>query len=112
MRVSGSFNTMSRFHTKRPPMWRLCISALLIAVRLPAQAASVSPQAVVMSDRAPSGALTVLNPNDGPIEVSLSLRFGWVETDSATGRTVVRLTDDSLSRGHSAVSIVRFAPDA
>jgi P pilus assembly chaperone PapD len=110
MRVSGSFITMSRFHTKRPPMWRLCICALLIAVRLPAQAASVSPQAVVMSDRAPSGALTVLNPNDGPIEVSLSLRFGWVETDSATGRTVVRLTDDSLSRGNSAVSIVRFAP--
>jgi len=91
-------------------MWLLLLSALLIAGRLPAQAASVSPQAVVMSDRAPSGALTVLNPNDGPIEVSLSLRYGWVETDPTTGRTVVRLTDDSLSAGNSAVPIVRFAP--
>jgi P pilus assembly chaperone PapD len=91
-------------------MWLLLIVVFVIAGRLPAQAASVSPQAVIMSDRAPSGALTVLNPNDEPIMVSLSLRYGWVETDPTTGRTVVRLTDDSLSAGNSAVPIVRFAP--
>ena len=75
-----------------------------------AQAASVSPHAVLLSDVRPSGALTVLNPNDAPINVALSTRYGWVTTEHGTGRTVVRFADDSVAPPNSAARLVRFAP--
>jgi hypothetical protein len=76
---------------------------------LGAQAASVSPQAVLLSDRRPSGSITVLNPNSAPIEVGLGLRYGYVVSDSSTGRTTVTFVTDSVP-ANSATRLVRFAP--
>jgi hypothetical protein len=78
-------------------------------VSLRAQAASVSPQAVLLTDRRPSGAITVLNPNSAPIDVALGVRYGFVASDSASGRTTVTFPTDSLAP-NSATRLVRFAP--
>lgn len=94
---------------------RRALGALAIVAVMPAwlslraQAASVSPQAVLLTDRRPSGAITVLNPNSAPIDVALGLRYGFVASDSATGRTTVTFPTDSLP-ANSATRLVRFAP--
>ncbi len=69
----------------------------------------MSPQAVLLTDRRPSGAITVLNPNSAPIDVALGLRYGFVTSDSATGRTMVTFLTESLP-ANSATRLVRFAP--
>lgn len=70
----------------------------------------MSPQALLLTDRRPSGALTVLNPNAEAIDVRLTVRYGWVASDSASGRTLVRFLADSEAPAHSAARFVRFAP--
>ncbi len=87
-----------------------CVAVTMVTPTLRGQAASVSPQAVLLTDVRPSGALTVLNPNDAPITVGLSTRYGWVATEGGTGRTIVRFADDSVAPANSAARLVRFAP--
>jgi hypothetical protein len=64
---------------------------------------------VLLTDRRPSGAITVLNPNSAPIDVALGLRCGFVTSDSVTGRTMVTFLTESLP-ANSATRLVRFAP--
>jgi P pilus assembly chaperone PapD len=74
-----------------------------------AQAASVSPQALLLTNQARVSTLHVLNPYSTPIDVVVDLRYGYVATDSA-GRTVVELPPDSLRADNSAVPLLRVTP--
>jgi P pilus assembly chaperone PapD len=97
------------------PVWTRALRAFAAIAVLPlwlplwGQAASVSPQAVLLTDRRPSGSITVLNPNTAPIDIALGVRYGYVTSDSATGRTTVKFLTDSIP-GNSATRLVRFAP--
>jgi P pilus assembly chaperone PapD len=94
---------------------RAAVGALICAVsgvpatRLAAQAASVSPQAVLLTSQSRVGTLHVLNPYATPIEVVVDLRYGYVMTDSA-GRAIVALPEDSVAAPNSAVPLLRVSP--
>jgi P pilus assembly chaperone PapD len=85
------------------------LAASLLAVSLHAQAASVSPQAVLVTDQSRVGTLHVLNPYDRPLEIVIDLRYGFVASDSI-GRTVVELPPDSVIVNNSAVPLLRVSP--
>lgn len=76
---------------------------------LGAQAASVSPQALLLTSQSRIGTLHVLNPYATPIEVVIDLRYGYVMTDSA-GQPVVTMPDDSVKVPNSAVPLLRVTP--
>ena len=95
---------------------RLCRAAILhltttlaVAGALGAQAASVSPQALLLTSQSRIGTLHVLNPYSTPIEVVIDLKYGYVTTDSA-GQAVVTMTDDSVRVPNSAVPLLRVTP--
>jgi P pilus assembly chaperone PapD len=88
----------------------LALGTVATPVVAHAQAASVSPQAVLVHERTRLGALTVLNPHAEPIEVQVDLRYGFVASDSASGRTLVRFVADSLAPANSAVPFLRVSP--
>jgi P pilus assembly chaperone PapD len=88
------------------------LTSILSVVGVPsahAQAASVSPQALLLTSQSRVGTLHVLNPYTTPIEVVIDLRYGYVSTDSA-GRAVVTLPDDSVAAPNSAVPLLRLTP--
>jgi P pilus assembly chaperone PapD len=99
------------------PALRRAARALLLTTTLTvgslsvahAQAASVSPQAVLLTDQSRVGTLHVLNPYSTPLEVIVDLRYGYVKTDTA-GRSVIEMPDSSLSSPRSAVPILRVSP--
>jgi P pilus assembly chaperone PapD len=74
-----------------------------------AQAASVSPQAVLLTDKSRVGTLHVLNPYTTPLEIVVDLRYGFVSTDS-TGRAIVEMPDSSIAAPNSAVPLLRVSP--
>jgi P pilus assembly chaperone PapD len=86
-----------------------CVALSAPARRCDAQAASVSPQAVLLTNQSRVGTLHVLNPYTTPIEVVVDLKYGYVMTDS-TGRAVVALPDDSVPAANSAVPLLRVSP--
>lgn len=85
-------------------------AVLLAPAPLLAQATSVAPQVIHVTDRTPSGAITVLNQNEVPLDVRIGLRYGDLVTDSSTGATTVRILDDSVAPANSAVPLIRFSP--
>jgi len=80
-----------------------------VAAPVHSQAASVSPQAVLLTDVNRVGTLNVLNPYSSPLDIIIDLRYGYVATD-AQGRTVVELPGDSVPARNSAVPILRISP--
>ncbi|MCC7052932.1 MAG: fimbria/pilus periplasmic chaperone [Gemmatimonadaceae bacterium] len=90
-------------------MTLLVMAMLGIADAAAAQAASVSPQALLLTSQSRIGTLHVLNPYSTPIEVVIDLRYGYVTTDSA-GQAIVTLPDDSVAAPNSAVPLLRVTP--
>lgn len=75
-----------------------------------AQAILVAPTAVVVTDRARAGALTLVNTGEHDVEVRLSTAYGYPVTDSA-GAMTLRLFDAVQDTMPSAAPWVRFFPD-
>jgi hypothetical protein len=65
-------------------MSRFTILLALLALPrvLPAQGVLVAPHYVVMDHRTRSGSITIYNPGNDPVEVSISTVFGYPVTDS------------------------------
>ncbi len=87
----------------------VCLASVVAGGTIDAQAASVSPQAILITDQSRVATLHVLNPHSTPLEIVIDLRYGYVATDSA-GRTIVELPADSLPATNSAVPILRVSP--
>jgi hypothetical protein len=85
------------------------ISLLLGAARLDAQGVVIAPHAVFIDGRARSGSVLLYNPNTDPVEVSISLLFGYPVTDSV-GRIVLRTIDRPDSTLRSAVDWIQAFP--
>jgi len=85
------------------------ISLLLCAARLDAQGVVIAPHAVFIDGRARSGSVLLYNPNTDPVEVSISLLFGYPVTDSV-GRIVLRTIDRPDSTLRSAVDWIQAFP--
>jgi hypothetical protein len=61
----------------------LTLSLLALPRLLPAQGVLVAPHYLVMDHRTRSGLVTVYNPGNDPIEVSIGTLFGYPVTDTA-----------------------------
>lgn len=88
--------------------------SLLIAMDLAARSAAaqgvlIAPHAVFIDGRARSGSVLLYNPNTEPVEVSISLLFGYPVTDSA-GRILLRTIDHPDSTMRSAADWIRAFP--
>lgn len=70
------------------------LPALLVATPAPAlaQGVIVAPHAVFIDHATRSGSITLYNPGEQPVEVSISFAFGYPKTDSA-GAIAVELAD-------------------
>lgn len=75
-----------------------------------AQMIMAAPQAVVVTDRTHTGALTLVNPSDHAVEVSLSTLYGYPVTD-ANGAMSLRTFDAVDDSMPSAARWVRFFPE-
>ncbi len=83
---------------------------LLLAPRvLPAQGVLVAPHAVFMDHRTRGGAVTLFNPGNDPVEVSIGLLFGYPVTDSA-GEYMLRTVETPDSTLPSAAGWIRAFP--
>ena len=85
------------------------IPLLLCAARLCAQGVVIAPHAVFIDGRARSGSVLLYNPNTEPVEVSISLLFGYPVTDSL-GRIVLRTIDHPDSTMRSAADWIQAFP--
>src|SRR6266550_3661883 len=85
------------------------IPILLCATRLGAQGVVIAPHAVFIDGRSRSGAVLLYNPNTEPVEVSISLLFGYPATDSL-GRIVLRTIDHPDSTMRSAAGWIQAFP--
>ncbi|HEY7637279.1 MAG TPA: hypothetical protein VH763_17130 [Gemmatimonadales bacterium] len=61
------------------------LTALALPTRLSAQGVLVAPHAVIIDHRTRSGSITLYNPGDQPVEVTLSSFFGYPVSDSTGG---------------------------
>jgi P pilus assembly chaperone PapD len=61
----------------------LALAVLCGTSRLPAQGVMVAPKAVFMSSGGGSGTVTLLNPGIDPVEVTVSVFYGYTATDSS-----------------------------
>ena len=82
---------------------------VLCAVSLAAQGVVIAPHAVFIDGRARSGSVLLYNPNTEPVEVTVSLLFGFPVTDSA-GRIVLRTVDRPDSTMRSAADWIQAFP--
>lgn len=80
---------------KRPLLG--CLLTLVVPVTAAAQGVVVAPHAVFMDHRTRSGSVLLYNPNTEPVEVTISLMFGYPVTDSAGG--IVLHTPATLGPG-------------
>ena len=85
------------------------IPILLCATRLGAQGVVIAPHALFIDGRARSGSVLLYNPNTEPVEVSISLLFGYPVTDSL-GRIVLRTIDHPDSTMRSAAGWIQAFP--
>jgi hypothetical protein len=85
------------------------IPLLLSAARLDAQGVVIAPHAVFIDGRARSGSVLLYNPNTDPVEISISLLFGYPATDSA-GRILLRTIDQPDSTMRSAATWIQAFP--
>lgn len=89
-------------------------STLLIALTAwvgpaAAQGVLIAPHAVFIDGRARSGSVLLYNPNTEPVEVSISLLFGYPVTDSL-GRILLRTVDHPDSTLRSAADWIQAFP--
>lgn len=87
----------------------LFLSVLACAAPLAAQGVVIAPHAVFIDGRARSGSVLLYNPNTEPVEVSISLLFGYPATDSL-GRIVLRTIDRPDSTMRSAADWIQAFP--
>src|SRR3989442_669802 len=85
------------------------VPLLVCAAQLGAQGVVIAPHAVFIDGRARSGSVLLYNPNTEPVEVSISLVFGYPVTDSA-GRIVLRTIDRPDSTMRSAADWIQAFP--
>jgi len=85
------------------------IPILLCATRLAAQGVVIAPHALFIDGRARSGSVLLYNPNTEPVEISISLLFGYPVTDSL-GRIVLRTIDHPDSTMRSAAGWIQAFP--
>jgi hypothetical protein len=85
------------------------VAILLCAARLGAQGVVIAPHAIFIDGRARSGSVLLYNPNTEPVEVSISLLFGYPATDSL-GRIVLRTIDKPDATLRSAADWIQAFP--
>ncbi len=69
----------------------------------------VAPTVVFLSDKARTQRMTIQNPTDGPVEVSIYFSFGIPESDSL-GNISVELKDDNVTDPRSALGWIKAFP--
>ncbi|HMA38429.1 MAG TPA: hypothetical protein VKP10_00030 [Gemmatimonadales bacterium] len=87
----------------------LTLAALCATFRLPAQGVMVAPKAVFMSSGGGSGTVTLLNPGTDPVEVAVSVFYGYTATDS-TGQLRLVTMDHPDSTQPSAAGWLQAFP--
>lgn len=87
----------------------VAVAALLSGSALRAQGVMIAPHAVFMSQGTRSGAVTLLNPGTEPVEVSVSVFYGYTATDS-TGQIGLVTIDHPDSTQPSAAGWVQAFP--
>lgn len=93
-------------------MKRLSLALLLIlpgTSALEAQGVLVAPTSIFIDGRSRSATVLLVNPNDEPAEVELSITYGYTVTDSA-GRFSLWTTDKPDSTAPSAAAWIRVFP--
>lgn len=90
------------------------VLATCIAPSARAQGILLAPTAIVIEDRAKSGAITMVNPGSSLVEVTISTGFGYPATDSA-GVMYLKLHDAGsdvppMDTANSAASWLRLFP--
>lgn len=91
-----------------PARWLIATLALLPSA-LAAQGVIVAPHAVFISHATRSGSITLFNPTDQPVEVSVSFGFGYPTTDSA-GSVSLELTDTAPAGQPAATAWLQAFP--
>jgi len=88
-----------------------CLALALLALPslAEAQGVLVAPTTIFVTSRTRSATLMLVNPNDTPVEVTLTTTYGYAVTDS-TGQFVPWLTDAPDSTQPSAASWIRIFP--
>lgn len=99
---------------RRAPLFAALFAALL-GVLAPARGARgqdvlIAPTAVVVTERARAGALTLVNTGEHEAEVRLSTAYGYPVTDAA-GAMTLRVLDTPGDTAPSAAAWVRFFPE-
>lgn len=93
-------------------MKRLSLALLLIlpgTSALQAQGVLVAPTSIFIDGRSRSATVLLVNPNDEPAEVELSITYGYTVTDSA-GSFSLWTTDAPDSTAPSAAAWIRVFP--
>lgn len=95
-------------------LWRRCVVAVgatiaLLAVPAVMEAVWVSPTALFITDRDRNAHVTIGNSSDVPEEVTIEVKFGYLDTDS-TGTPFIRLLDDPPPDLPSAAEWLGFFP--
>ncbi len=92
----------------RTARWLAAALALTPAVAS-AQGVIVAPHAVYIDHATRSGSITLFNPGDQPVEVSVSFGFGYPTTDS-TGAVSLELTDTAPTGQPAATAWLQAFP--
>jgi len=87
------------------------VAVLLLAVATPAagQGVMIAPTAIFMDHGTRSGSVLLYNPNTEPVEVTISVIFGYPTTDS-TGGLYLRTVDEPDSTLPSAAGWLQAFP--
>ena len=98
-------------HRLASPVVRATLVALLACAGMGQQASAVtvSPTALYISSRSPSGLLTLYNSGERPEEIEISFGFGYPRSDS-TGALQVMITDSAATGEPSAAAWLRVFP--
>jgi P pilus assembly chaperone PapD len=82
---------------------------LMIPAAASAQGVIVAPHAVYIDHASRAGSITLYNPGDQPVEVSVSFAFGYPKTDSA-GSVSIDLVDEPPAGEPGATAWLRAFP--
>lgn len=85
------------------------LALLVVAWAIQAAAASVSPMAVYLDDRARTGTVTLYNPGSRPEEVDIGFAFGYPTSDEE-GNVELTLLDEPGADEPNAVPWMRAFP--
>ncbi|HSD30632.1 MAG TPA: hypothetical protein VLB49_01895 [Gemmatimonadales bacterium] len=86
----------------------LALAALCTTSRLPAQGVMVAPKAVFMSSGSGSGSVTLLNPGTDPVEVVVSVFYGYTATDSAGQLRLITIDHPDSTQPSAAAWLQAF----